>query len=94
MLVSEYFRGVHSKREFIGAICGAVAGAYYGVPDEIRVKAETFLDARLLETLHAFEVKFSQSFNTGGWFCPDRNCGKQCKISPSVASTEQDRIVQ
>ena len=44
----------------IGAICGAVAGAYYGVPDEIRVKTETFLDARLLEMPHAFEVKFSQ----------------------------------
>ena len=44
----------------LGAICGTVAGAYYGVPDEIRAKAETFLDARLLEMLHAFEVKFSQ----------------------------------
>lgn len=42
----------------IGAICGAVAGAYYGVPDEIRVKAESFLDVRLLETLHAFEREF------------------------------------
>ena len=43
----------------IGAICGAVAGAYYGgVPDEIRAKAETFLDVRLLETLHAFEREF------------------------------------
>lgn len=42
----------------IGAICGAVAGAYYGVPDEIRVKAETFLDGRLRNTLHAFELKF------------------------------------
>ena len=42
----------------IGAICGAVAGAYYGVPAEIRAKAETFLDVRLLETLHAFEREF------------------------------------
>ena len=41
----------------IGAICGAVAGAYYGVPDEIRAKAETFLDERLLETLRRFEQK-------------------------------------
>ena len=42
----------------IGAICGAVAGAYYGVPDGIRAKAESFLDGRLLETLHAFERRF------------------------------------
>lgn len=42
----------------LGAICGAVAGAYYGVPADIRAKAETFLDVRLLETLHAFEREF------------------------------------
>ena len=39
----------------IGAICGAVAGAYYGVPEEIRSKTETFLDVPLLKTLHDFE---------------------------------------
>ena len=39
----------------IAAITGAVAGAYYGVPEDIREKAETFLDAHLLETLYAFE---------------------------------------
>ena len=39
----------------IGAICGAVAGAYYGVPEEIRSKAETFLDKPLLDALHGFE---------------------------------------
>lgn len=42
----------------IGAICGAVAGAYYGVPDDIREKAEVFLDSYLLETLHGFERIF------------------------------------
>jgi type I restriction enzyme M protein len=41
----------------IGAICGAVAGAYYGVPEEIRMKVETFLDAPLLKTLHDFESR-------------------------------------
>ena len=41
----------------IGAICGAVAGAYYGVPDDIRAKAETFLDGPLLKTLHDFESR-------------------------------------
>ena len=39
----------------IAAITGAVAGAYYGVPEDIREKAETFLDAYLLEILYAFE---------------------------------------
>ena len=43
----------------IGAICGAVAGAYYGVPADISEKAESFLDPYLLETLHAFEQKFA-----------------------------------
>ena len=38
----------------IGAICGAAAGAYYGVPDDIRTKTES----QLLGTLHAFEQKF------------------------------------
>ena len=42
----------------IGAICGAVAGAYYGVPDDIREKAESFLDPFLTETLHKFEHRF------------------------------------
>ena len=41
-----------------GAICGAVAGAYYGVPADIRAKAESFLDGRLREMLHAFEREF------------------------------------
>ena len=42
----------------IGAICGAVAGAFYGVPDEIRAKAETFLEEPLRQTLHNFEQTF------------------------------------
>ena len=46
----------------IGAICGAVAGAYYGVPDDIREKAEAFLDSYLLETLYAFENVFVAKF--------------------------------
>ena len=42
----------------IGAICGAVAGAFYGVSAAIRAKAETFLDAHLLKALHGFERMF------------------------------------
>jgi type I restriction enzyme M protein len=43
----------------IGAITGAVAEAFYGVPNDIRAKAEAFLPQHLLETLHAFEQEFS-----------------------------------
>ena len=46
---------MNKKNGVIGAIVGAVAGAYYGVPDEIRTKAETFLDEPLLKTLRDFE---------------------------------------
>ena len=42
----------------IGAICGAVAGAFYGVPDDIHAKAETFLPQHLLEVLHDFECMY------------------------------------
>lgn len=43
------------KNGMIAAITGAVAGAYYGVPRDIRAKAETFLTSDLLGTLHKFE---------------------------------------
>lgn len=39
----------------IGAICGAVAGAYYGVPQDICAKAHAFLVPDFIETLDAFE---------------------------------------
>ena len=50
----------------IGAICGAVAGAYYGVPDDIRAKAETFLGGHLLKTLDDFERTFALDFVVSG----------------------------
>ena len=43
----------------IGAICGAVAEAFYGVPDEIRAKAMTFLPLHLAEVLDRVEVVFA-----------------------------------
>ena len=52
---------VGGDSDTIAAICGAVAGAYYGVPDDIREKAERFLDPCLLETLHAFERETGMS---------------------------------
>ena len=64
-IANRAFRGVCPRMDFIGgdsdtigAICGAVAGAYYGVPADIREKAEGFLDPFLVETLHKFEQKF------------------------------------
>ncbi len=50
----------------IGAICGAVAGAYYGVPADIRVKAETFLDEHLLKALNDFERIIVEDFAARG----------------------------
>ena len=42
----------------LAAITGAVAGAYYGVPQNIRTRALSFLDERLTELLLRFEAKF------------------------------------
>lgn len=39
----------------IAAIAGAVAGAYYGIPAEIREQALTFLDETQLSVLYGFE---------------------------------------
>ena len=50
----------------IAAICGAVAGAFYGVPDDIRAKAETFLSAHLLGVLHDFERMSEKDFAASG----------------------------
>lgn len=38
-----------------GAICGAIAGAYYGVPQNIKEQALTFLDEKLLDVIKDFE---------------------------------------
>lgn len=39
----------------LAAITGGIAEAYYGIPNEIRAKAEGFLDDYLLEILHEAE---------------------------------------
>lgn len=44
----------------IGAICGAVAEALYGVPSEIRTKAMTFLSQHLADVLKRVEANFCQ----------------------------------
>ena len=42
----------------IAAITGGVAEAYYGVPQELREKAESYLDERLLRIIRVFEMNF------------------------------------
>lgn len=47
-----------------GAICGAIAGAYYGVPQDVKDKAYELLDVHLLDVIEEFErevVKDSKS---------------------------------
>ncbi len=38
-----------------GAICGAIAGAYYGVPQKIKEETLRFLDEKLLEIIKDFD---------------------------------------
>ena len=42
----------------IGAITGAIAEAYYGIPNEMREKAKSYLNDELLEILNSFEEKY------------------------------------
>ena len=42
----------------IAAIAGGIAEAYYGIPADVRKLALTFLDARQLAILNAFESQF------------------------------------
>lgn len=44
----------------VGAITGAVAEAYYGVPSNLREQAYTFMDERQLKILNRFEAKFGK----------------------------------
>ena len=42
----------------IAAITGGIAGAYYGIPPEIRKQALNYLDERLLKILMEFEMAY------------------------------------
>ena len=46
----------------LAAICGGVAEAYYGIPEELRNEALEFLDEELLEILTLFESKYPSIF--------------------------------
>ena len=45
----------------LAAITGSIAEAYYGVPTDIREKAESYLDDYLLSILREFENKYPYS---------------------------------
>ena len=42
----------------LAAITGGVAEAYYGIPEDIRSRALTYLDERLMDILLRFEEKY------------------------------------
>lgn len=46
---------VNRDTDTAGAICGAIAGAYYGVPEHIKAKVREKLEINLLDVLDDFE---------------------------------------
>lgn len=46
---------INKDTDTAGAICGAIAGAFYGVPDYVRRKVREILDVTLLDVLDDFE---------------------------------------
>ncbi len=44
----------------IAAIAGGIAGAFYGIPEDIKEKAITYLDKRLLDIVNEFIKKFCE----------------------------------
>lgn len=55
----------------LAAITGSAAGAYYGVPANIRVLTLTFLDGRLLKILLEFESRYLQKGEQNRWIYSD-----------------------
>ena len=43
----------------IGDITGSIAEAYYGVPDELKNKAFTYLPTEFIDTINEFENKYA-----------------------------------
>lgn len=75
----------------LGAITGAVAGAYYGVPAHIRKLALTFLDERLLKILMNFEglypAKFEKQSKAG-------SVGIQSPKRRKIDTNERAKMIQ
>ena len=49
---------VGGDSDTLAAIACSIAEAYYGVPDEIRVKAESYLDKQFIDIIKEFEKRF------------------------------------
>lgn len=77
----------------IAAITGAMAEAYYGIPDELRKHALTFLDPEQLEVLNAFETKFGiiVEKKTAKGYTRPVNYVQQIK---SAAREQQESIIE
>ena len=71
----------------IAAIAGGIAEAYYGIPAEIRKLALTFLDARQLEILNAFESKFGIILEKDA----GKGISRAATFSPETANPSGDR---
>lgn len=51
---------VNRDTDTAAAICGAIAGAYYGVPEDIKAKVRSILDENLLDVLDDFEKEYGK----------------------------------
>ena len=51
---------VGGDSDTLAAITGSIAEAYYGVPEDMKKKAEGYLDTRLLNILKEFNKKFAR----------------------------------
>ena len=71
----------------IAAITGGIAEAYYGIPAEIRKLALTFLDAKQLEIITAFEAKYGVILEK----VAGDGISRAAAFSPEAANPVQDR---
>lgn len=51
---------VGGDSDTLAAITGGIAEAYYGIPEDIRARAVSFLDARLTDILDRFEGRYGR----------------------------------
>lgn len=51
---------VNRDTDTAAAICGAIAGAFYGVPEDIKAKVRIILDENLLDVLDEFEKEYGK----------------------------------
>lgn len=57
-LQSHSVRCMSLTQAVIACITGSIAEAFYGIPADIRERAETYLPEQMLATVHEFETRF------------------------------------